>query len=81
MRSSARRSWGSAFLALAGSAHSWSDPPLRIGLLILMVTPVANVVLSGLEYIAERDWKFVLLTAAVLLILTCSLAVALMQRV
>jgi len=67
-------------LALTGSAGSWSDIPLRIGLVILMATPVANVVVSGLEYVAERDWKFVLLTILVLVILSGSLAVALMQR-
>lgn len=67
-------------LAFTGSAASWSETLLRIGLVILMATPVANVVVSGLEYVAERDWKFVLLTVLVLLILTGSLAVALMQR-
>lgn len=67
-------------LTMTRSPSAWSDPPLRMGLVILMATPVANVVVSGLEYVAERDWKFVLLTAIVLLILTGSLAVAILQR-
>lgn len=67
-------------LTLTGFGPSWGDRPLRVGLVILMATPVANVVVSGLEYVAERDWKFVLLTVLVLVILTGSLAVALMQR-
>lgn len=67
-------------LTVTSSPSAWSDPPLRMGLVILMATPVANVVVSGLEYLVERDWKFVLLTAIVLLILIGSLAVAIMQR-
>ncbi|MBI3263045.1 MAG: DUF1634 domain-containing protein [Acidobacteria bacterium] len=67
-------------LTLMSLPSAWSDPPLKLGLVILMATPVANVVVSGLEYLVERDWKFVLLTAVVLLILAGSLAVAIMQR-
>ncbi|MBI1875561.1 MAG: DUF1634 domain-containing protein [Acidobacteria bacterium] len=67
-------------LTLMSLPSAWSDPPLELGLVILMATPVANVVVSGLEYLVERDWKFVLLTAVVLLILAGSLAVAIMQR-
>lgn len=67
-------------LKLAGTDAAAGDGPLRIGLIILMATPVANVIVSGLEYATERDWKFVLLTVVVLLILSGSLVLAFLQR-
>jgi uncharacterized membrane protein len=48
----------------------------RVGLIILMATPVARVVVSVVEYAFERDWLFTTLTMAVLIILTGSLLVA-----
>jgi len=40
---------------------------LQAGVIILITTPVARVVVSIVEYANERDWTFVLLTAIVLL--------------
>jgi uncharacterized membrane protein len=40
---------------------------LQAGVIILITTPVARVVVSIVEYAHERDWTFVLLTAIVLL--------------
>ena len=47
-----------------------------LGLVILMATPVARVVVSVVEYALGRDWLFVTLTSGVLVILIGSLMVA-----
>jgi uncharacterized membrane protein len=49
---------------------------LGIGLIILLATPPARVVVSVIEYIRERDWTFVVLTLIVLLALAGSVAAA-----
>ncbi len=49
----------------------------QLGLIVLMATPVARVVVSVVDYAMERDWLFLGLTAAVLVILLGSLLVAL----
>ena len=50
---------------------------LRIGILTLLGTPVARVMASIAEYVAERDWRFVALTAIVLIELLASAVAAL----
>ena len=47
------------------------------GLIVLMATPVARVVVSVVEYSLERDWLFATLTTTVLIILLGSLIVSL----
>jgi uncharacterized membrane protein len=54
-------------LSAAGSLTAAAAFLLTAGLLVLFATPVARVVVSMLEYAAERDWLFVTLTAIVLL--------------
>ena len=49
---------------------------LGAGLVILLATPPARVVVSVIEYIRERDWTFVVLTLIVLLALAGSLIAA-----
>jgi uncharacterized membrane protein len=49
---------------------------LGAGLIILLATPPARVVISVIEYIRERDWTFVVLTVIVLLALAGSVAAA-----
>jgi len=49
---------------------------LGTGLIILLATPPARVVVSVIEYIRERDWTFVVLTVIVLLALAGSVAAA-----
>jgi uncharacterized membrane protein len=73
----------STALLAAGLALSMADPSLAFGpaltsagLVVLIATPVARVVASVIEYAAERDWTFVVLTGTVLLILAGSLLVA-----
>ena len=46
---------------------------IQLGLLVLLATPVARVVLSLFLFAAERDRKFVYLTTAVLAILLFSI--------
>ncbi len=48
----------------------------RAGLIVLMATPVARVVVSVVEYTLERDWLFATLTTTVLIILLGSLIVS-----
>ncbi len=63
-------------LALAAIAPQASARLLRIGLITLMATPVARVVISVLEFGAKRDWTFLALTAAVLVMLAMSLVIS-----
>jgi uncharacterized membrane protein len=49
---------------------------LVAGLVLLLATPVARVVVSVIEYMRERDWTFVMLTLIVLLALAGSFVAA-----
>ena len=42
---------------------------LQIGLLVLMGTPMARVLLTCVEYVRERDWFFALNAVGVLVVL------------
>jgi uncharacterized membrane protein len=66
-----------AALSLAGAAPDAAVLLLRLGLLILLCTPAARVVISTIEYVSERDWGFAALTAIVLLELMASAVAAL----
>lgn len=46
---------------------------LTIGVLILIGTPVARVVVSAVAYLRQRDWTFALLTLIVLAELVASI--------
>jgi uncharacterized membrane protein len=48
---------------------------VQVGLVILLLTPVARVVASVVGFALERDWLYVAVTAAVLAILLTSLFV------
>ena len=50
---------------------------LNVGIVTLLVTPVARVLVSIVEYVAVRDWTFVALTAIVLVELLASAVAAL----
>ena len=54
-------------LSLAGPASEAGVRLLNIGILFLIATPAARVVLSTIEYILERDWPFAVLTSIVLI--------------
>jgi uncharacterized membrane protein len=47
---------------------------IQLGLLLLIATPVARVVLSIIEFARERDWLYVTTTLMVLATLIYSLA-------
>jgi len=71
-------------LLLAGLLVLMAAPALALGhsltsagLLLLIATPVARVAVSVISFATGRDWLFVALTAAVLLVLCGSLLVAL----
>jgi uncharacterized membrane protein len=49
---------------------------LSLGLLLLLATPVARVVISILDYARQRDWLFFVLTVVVLLELAASVVLA-----
>ena len=61
------------FVGMSGAA----DLLLQTGVIILLTTPVARVLISIIEYVRERDWTFVALTAIVLLELMASAVAAL----
>jgi uncharacterized membrane protein len=50
---------------------------LQTGILVLLMTPVARVVVSVAQYVSERDWPFATLTAIVLVELLASAVAAL----
>lgn len=55
-------------LALAAPGRP-ADALLQVGLLVLMATPMARVLLTCAEYIRERDWFFALNALGVLVVL------------
>ena len=66
----------------AGLILTFLDAPgaqwlLHIGILTLLATPVARVLVSIAEYAGDRDWTFVALTAIVLVELLASAVAAL----
>ena len=63
-------------LTLAGQAGSVAHVVLTSGLVILLATPGARVVVSVVEYAREGDWVFVALTLTVLLALVGSVVLA-----
>jgi uncharacterized membrane protein len=63
-------------LALARPASGPQALLLTTGLLLLMATPAARVILSAVTYLRRRDWAFAILTLVVLLELVASVFVA-----
>ncbi|HMF96888.1 MAG TPA: DUF1634 domain-containing protein [Vicinamibacterales bacterium] len=53
---------------------------LQTGILVLLLTPVARVVVSIAQYITERDWGFATLTTIVLVELLASAVAALVFK-
>lgn len=46
---------------------------IQLGLLLLLATPVARVLLSAIGFVRQRDWLYVALTLTVLALLLASL--------
>jgi uncharacterized membrane protein len=64
-------------IAMAAPGGAAGPGLISAGLVLLIATPVARVVVSVVGFAAGRDWLFVALTGAVLLVLTGSLLLAL----
>jgi uncharacterized membrane protein len=64
--------------ALATGESGGARLLLQIGILVLLMTPVARVVVSIAQYVADRDWPFATLTTIVLLELLASAVAALL---
>jgi uncharacterized membrane protein len=59
-----------------GQGLAQGDPLAMIvfGLLVLLATPVVRVIVSIVAFLLERDWRYVVITSIVLLILLLSFA-------
>jgi len=64
-------------LSLATGGGPVAGLLLNTGIVVLLATPVARVIVSTVEYIVERDWPFAVLTTVVLLELVASAVAAL----
>jgi uncharacterized membrane protein len=47
-------------------------PWLDLGILVLMVTPIANVLMALITFARQRDWRYVLICLGILAVLTLS---------
>jgi len=67
---------GGLGLTVAGLFPALAHAALSAGLIVLLSTPIARVVVSAGGYVRERDWLFVLLTIGVLVSLAGSVFAA-----
>jgi uncharacterized membrane protein len=65
-------------LSLLGGMASMAGLLLSAGIVILLATPVARVIVSMIDYLIARDWIFAGLTTIVLVELLASVAAALL---
>lgn len=63
-------SW-QALLERAGSGHPLAI--IQVGLLVLILTPIARVGMTVILFAVQREWHFVLITTLVLVILVFGL--------
>ena len=63
-------------MTLVGEAGGLTRALLVTGLMLLMATPAARVVVSAVAYAQRRDWMFVGLTLVVFLELVASVVLA-----
>jgi uncharacterized membrane protein len=64
-------------LSLATGGGAVAAVLLNVGIVVLLATPLARVIVSTVQYIGERDWLFATLTVVVLLELVASAVAAL----
>ena len=64
--------------ALAAGESGGARVLLQIGIVVLLTTPVARVVVSIAQYVSESDWPFATLTTIVLVELLASAVAALL---
>jgi uncharacterized membrane protein len=65
-------------LALLMGGSGLAGILLHAGIIVLLATPVARVIVSIVQYASQRDWAFTALTAIVLLELMASAVAALL---
>ncbi len=65
-------------IALLFPSFAPAQTVIRLGLFLLLLTPVARVVASVVEYTSDRDWLFAGLTFIVLAIVVGSLAIGIL---
>ncbi len=66
--------------ALAGAGTGFASTLLAVGVVILIGTPIARVVVSSVAYALRRDWTFMVLTLVVLGELVASIVAAVRGR-
>jgi uncharacterized membrane protein len=64
-------------LSLASGGGALSPFLLNAGIIVLLATPVARVIVSTVQYVSDRDWAFATLTVIVLVELMASAVAAL----
>ena len=64
-------------LSLATGGGPAASFLLNAGIVVLLATPLARVIVSTIQYVSERDWTFATLTFVVLLELVASAVAAL----
>jgi uncharacterized membrane protein len=57
----------------AGAFHRDSLATVQFGILLLIATPVIRIAFIGIEYVAERDWLYLVVAIIVLAVLGSSL--------
>lgn len=57
---------------ISGIAHGDPVAIIVLGLVLLIATPVSRIAVSILAFAVEKDWRYVAITSAVLLILLIS---------
>jgi uncharacterized membrane protein len=70
------RAWSTLSGIFSGNTLKHGQPIIMLGLLALILTPIARVALSLVAFALERDWMYVCFTAIVFGLLLYSLLVA-----
>jgi uncharacterized membrane protein len=65
-------------LSFTPAAHALSHALLVAGIFVLLLTPVARVVVSLIDFVLNRDWLFVALNTIVLCLLSSAFVAAFM---
>jgi uncharacterized membrane protein len=76
-------SYGSVALIVVGALLSMmksgvADTVLKAGFLLLMFTPAIRIVVAGIMYLKEKDYRYVLVSVVVLAIMTATSVLSLM---
>jgi len=76
-------SYGSVGLIVVGALLSMmksggAEVVLKAGFLLLMFTPAIRIVVAGIMYLKEKDYRYVVVSAVVLAIMTVTSVLSLM---